>query len=235
MYEEDGGGAAPANAAGSGSIAGLGVTPAGKPANWGEPPVSKQAQRKHKYRILRRAPPQALQEIKVKTPQAVSSDNPEENAIRNLDLKKLKSTLKEKMKALSPEERLVLHHKFNNGLNSRQIADKMNMSVGVVERRQSKALNKLRFHRELRQHMEEECGCMKGKFAGEETFIVPANTFFSAREARKKGKHWTKYIGEDTVGQEIREYYRTTKGKKPIILQCERTGAMCYAHYGKKK
>jgi hypothetical protein len=83
--------------------------------------------------------------------------------------------------------------------------------------------------------VQEECGCMKGKFAGEETFIVPAGAFMEARMARKKGKHWMKYIGEDSVGQEIREYYHKTKGKKPIILQCERTGAMHYAHYGKKK
>lgn len=83
--------------------------------------------------------------------------------------------------------------------------------------------------------VQEECGCMKGKFAGEETFIVPAGTFLEARMARKKGKHWMKYIGEDAVGQEIREYYHKTKGKKPIILQCERTGAVTYAHYGKKK
>jgi hypothetical protein len=84
------------------------------------------------------------------------------------------------------------------------------------------------------QALKENCGCMKGKFAGEETFIVPADTFFGAREARKRGKHWTKYIGEDAVGLEIREYYHKTRGKKPIILQCERTGAMHYAHYGKR-
>ena len=84
------------------------------------------------------------------------------------------------------------------------------------------------------QALKENCGCMKGKFAGEETFIVPADTFFGAREARKRGKHWTKYIGEDAVGIEIREYYHKTRGKKPIILQCERTGAMHYAHYGKR-
>lgn len=85
------------------------------------------------------------------------------------------------------------------------------------------------------QALQEDCGCMRGKFAGEETFIVPADSFMNARQARKEGKHWTKYIGEDAAGSEIREYYRKHRGKKPIILQCERTGAMHYAHYGRKK
>lgn len=48
-----------ANVAGSGEIAGLGVTPSDKPANWGEPGVSKKIQRKlqRKPSVLRRTPP----------------------------------------------------------------------------------------------------------------------------------------------------------------------------------
>ena len=39
QFQEDGEGGAPANAAGTGAIASLGVTPPGKAANWGEPGV----------------------------------------------------------------------------------------------------------------------------------------------------------------------------------------------------
>lgn len=46
-----------ANVSGSGAIAGTGVTPPDKPANWGEPGVSPQNQKKHKLRILRRKSP----------------------------------------------------------------------------------------------------------------------------------------------------------------------------------
>lgn len=46
-----------ANAIGTGGIAGAGVTPPDKPANWGEPPVSLAVQKKHKTRILRRKSP----------------------------------------------------------------------------------------------------------------------------------------------------------------------------------
>ena len=72
-----------------------------------------------------------------------------------------------------------------------------------------------------------------GKFAGNDTFIVPSNTFQKARMEKKKGKHWKTYIGEDEHGMHIREYANKNK-KKPIILQDESTGVMCYARYGSK-
>ena len=73
----------------------------------------------------------------------------------------------------------------------------------------------------------------RGKFAGHDTFIVPSDMFHKARLSKKKGKHWKTYIGEDEHGFMIREYDRKHKGKKPIILQDEKTGAMCYARYGR--
>lgn len=74
-----------------------------------------------------------------------------------------------------------------------------------------------------------------GKFAGHDTFIVPTDTFLKAREHRRKGKHWKTYIGLDENGINIRAYHRKHKGRKPIILQDVRTGAMHYASYGKRK
>lgn len=73
----------------------------------------------------------------------------------------------------------------------------------------------------------------KGKFAGHDTFIVPSDIFHNARVEKKKGKHWTKYIGHDDYGKAIRQHARMHFAK-PIILQDEKTGAMCYARYGKK-
>jgi hypothetical protein len=72
-----------------------------------------------------------------------------------------------------------------------------------------------------------------GKFAGNDTFIVSSDKYHTARNEKKKGKHWEKYIGEDECGMQIREY-ANKNSKKPIILQDENTGAMCYARYGKK-
>jgi hypothetical protein len=77
-------------------------------------------------------------------------------------------------------------------------------------------------------------GVQTSMFAGHQTFIVPSSLFHKARLEKKKGGHWKSYIGEDDHGQAIREFDRKHKGKKPIILQDENTGAMCYARYGSK-
>lgn len=72
-----------------------------------------------------------------------------------------------------------------------------------------------------------------GTFAGSTTFVVPSNIFHEARLAKKKGKHWRTYIGEEDHWRHIREY-ANKHPKRAIILQDERTGAMCYARYGKQ-
>jgi hypothetical protein len=133
---EEGEGGAPANSAGGGNIAGIGVPNPSKPANWGEPGISKKVQKKHTT-ILRRKKPAALQEAKM------------------------------------------------------------------------------------------------GKFAGNDTFIVNSKTYHKVRNEKKKGKHWKSYLDEDESLSHIREY-ASKNHKKPIILQDESTGAMCYARYGKK-
>jgi hypothetical protein len=145
--QEDGAvGGAPANAAGGGAIASIGVSAPGKPANWSEPGLTPKQMKKHKKNasgILRRPPPNLMHE----------------------ETKEVKT----------------------------------------------------------------------GTFAGNQTFIVPSNVFHKAKHEKRKGKHWKTYIGEDEHGQAIREYDRKSKGKKPIILQDESTGAMCYAKYGKER
>jgi hypothetical protein len=71
----------------------------------------------------------------------------------------------------------------------------------------------------------------RGKFAQFETFIVSSNTFNSIRHQKKKGVHWKKYLYEDDVYYELREYARK-KRKGPIIIEDERTGACMYVRYG---
>lgn len=73
-----------------------------------------------------------------------------------------------------------------------------------------------------------------GMFAGNKTFIVPSTIFQEAKMQKKKGKHWRTYIGDDKHFNHIREY-ATKNPNKAIILQDERTGAMCYARYSKGK
>lgn len=72
----------------------------------------------------------------------------------------------------------------------------------------------------------------KGRFAGHDTFIVPHDMFLKARNAKKHGKHWKTYVGQNEHGMAIRDYARKNP-KKPIIFQCDRTGALTYGRYGK--
>ncbi len=151
---------APANAAGTGEVAGLGVGPQG------EPGVSVSKQRKNQRRNKRGEEKREV-ELNLFRRQAVVMEEGE----------KIKSLEGEPVKAF------------------------------VVE---------------------------KGKFAGHDTFIVPSDIFHNARNEKKKGKHWTKYIGHDEYGKAIRQHAKMNFSK-PIILQDERTGCMCYARYGKEK
>ena len=134
------------NSAGGGAIAGLGVTPEGKPSNFGEPGVNR-----------------------------------------------AKTKYKKKNKQQTP----IMQDAIN---------------------------------RRLPQPMFE---VKRGMFAGNETFIVPESVFNSARMAKKEYKHWTKYLQETDYGRAISAHAKKNR-KKPIILQCERTGYMCYAKYGSK-
>jgi hypothetical protein len=70
------------------------------------------------------------------------------------------------------------------------------------------------------------------KFMGVETFIVPSKTFNTIRDAKRKGKHWRKYLDEDEAFHHIRIEAKKNK-KKAIIIEDENTGALCFARYGK--
>ena len=70
----------------------------------------------------------------------------------------------------------------------------------------------------------------KGKFGKYDTFKVSRQTFLSLKEAKKKGKHWRKYLEEDDAYHEIREYARKCKG--PIVVEDESTGTCMFVRYG---
>jgi hypothetical protein len=72
------------------------------------------------------------------------------------------------------------------------------------------------------------------KFAGNECFVVNNETYSKCIQGKKAFKHWKTYVGECDTGSAIREYARTNRDA-PIVVQDERTGAMCYLRYGKKK
>lgn len=71
------------------------------------------------------------------------------------------------------------------------------------------------------------------KFLGVETYIVPSRVFNQLREAKRKGKHWRKYLDEDDTFHHIRVEAKKNK-KGAIIIEDENTGALIFARYGKE-
>ena len=71
------------------------------------------------------------------------------------------------------------------------------------------------------------------KFAGSEVFMVKPETFMRARYGKRRYAKYEQYVGNDEVGEAIRQYGRANPGK-PIVLQDELTGSMIYLKYGRK-
>lgn len=71
------------------------------------------------------------------------------------------------------------------------------------------------------------------RFANNDVFVVDQERYMKSRMGKRKFLKYETYVGNDEVGDSIRQYGRKNPNK-PIILQCEKTGAMCFLRYGKK-
>jgi hypothetical protein len=63
-------------------------------------------------------------------------------------------------------------------------------------------------------------------------FVVDTERFNKARVGKKKYLKYEKYVGNDEVGNAIRNYGRKYP-KKPIILQDDKTGSMIFLRHGR--
>ena len=70
------------------------------------------------------------------------------------------------------------------------------------------------------------------RFAKHDVFVVDTNRFMKSRFGKRKYKRYVDYVGEDAVGQAIREYGNKYPNN-PIILQDDTTGSMLFLRYGK--
>lgn len=73
---------------------------------------------------------------------------------------------------------------------------------------------------------------MLRRFAGNDVFVVDQDRYMKAKFGKRKYLKYEMYVGNDDIGDEIRQYGRKYPNK-PIILQCEKTGAMTFLRYGK--
>lgn len=72
----------------------------------------------------------------------------------------------------------------------------------------------------------------RSKFAGHEVFEVDGDVYHQSRLGKSKHHRYAKYVGEDEVGSEIRQYGRENPGK-PIILKHNVSGALQFLKYGR--
>lgn len=75
----------------------------------------------------------------------------------------------------------------------------------------------------------------RGRFAGNDTFILPRMKYNDFLGKSKKDRQWWKtYMGEDEGTLDEVRTYASKNPKAPIIFEDEDTGACFYARYGKK-
>jgi len=69
------------------------------------------------------------------------------------------------------------------------------------------------------------------EFAGKKVFVVSPDKFWNARMGKSRYSRYEKYVGNDKLGEAIRQYGRENP-KSPIILKNSENGAMLYLKYG---
>ena len=71
-------------------------------------------------------------------------------------------------------------------------------------------------------------------FGGQKVFVVSPERFFDSRLGKSRYARYEKYVGNDKLGEAIRQYGRNNP-QNSIILKNSGNGAMLYLKYGNKK
>ena len=72
------------------------------------------------------------------------------------------------------------------------------------------------------------------EFGGSRVYVVSPQRFHDSRLGKLRYNRYEKYVGNDDIGEAIRQYGRANP-KLPIILKNSGNGAMLYLKYGKKR
>ena len=75
-------------------------------------------------------------------------------------------------------------------------------------------------------------GMVMKRFAGKDVFSITPSLYHKSRLGKKRYDRYKKYVGEDEVGEYIRQFARKYP-KKAIIVMDSDTGCMQYLRYGK--
>ena len=74
---------------------------------------------------------------------------------------------------------------------------------------------------------------MMRRFANNDVFVVDTKRYMNARLGKRKYLKYETYVGNDEVGEALRQYGRQNPNK-PIVLEDEKTGAMIFLRQSKK-
>ena len=69
-------------------------------------------------------------------------------------------------------------------------------------------------------------------FGGQKVFVVSPERFYDSRLGKARYVRYEKYVGNDKLGEAIRQYGRNNP-KNSIILKNSGNGAMLYLKYGR--
>ena len=69
-------------------------------------------------------------------------------------------------------------------------------------------------------------------FGGQKVFVVSPERYFDSRLGKSRYARYEKYVGNDKLGEAIRQYGRNNP-KNSIILKNSGNGAMLYLKYGR--
>lgn len=246
---------APANAAGSGAVAGLGVGPQG------EPPGPRNI-----LANLRRKKLEQEEKWSQEYKKSIDCNNPkgfsQKAHCAGRKIKKLNETDKELLPGYSIKHKIGDNneHHYTIHHNDKEVGEARLSHTGkhVVDLSIHKEHRRKGLATALYNHIEKHLGYKlspsptyqtpEGKafwasrqtkkesiteatFAGHEVFVVPSEYYHKCRMGKHRHHRYEKYVGNDEIGETIRQYGRKNH-KKPIIVQDEKTGAMTYLRYG---
>ena len=212
MKKED----APANSAGAGGVAGIGVGPQG------EPPVSVKTQRKIQKRQKSTPTSVVLGYLRRKAPVIAESEADDARygsniTINGKNMGRMNDPNNPNKNTIDSVRQSARDAAGNSGYGSSNNSG-LNKPGAEVQRYQDKNW--------------EESYIPEETFAGAAVFEVSSHVFHTAKMEKRKHKTWRKYLEEDDCLAEIREYANKNPGK-PIILKNANTGEMTHARYGR--
>ncbi len=222
QFTEDEGAGVAVNNSGSGNIAGLGVTPPGKPANWGEPSPRKKKRQQDEavdgpedIQPLKKATDKNWAQVHGSLAKNMTKDDiyhPEPDYSADTDNELAIWNRTKGLPTHDDWEKNAEKRGFDNrpGWKGHPSVDE---DIEVVEQLVAEGLL--------------ESTEPTDTFAGAAVFDVDMDKVHNSRFGKNRYHRYSKYVGEDGVGEAIRKHGRDRKNGD-IILRDQKTAVMTY-------